>query len=253
MAGVFGNGRKKAICFDLNGTLIDPRAGFLTAVEQCLTEFTARWDGDGWQPREAALAYERAWRTCGHGARRGGQGTPPHSRSLEQRQLSCLATALVGSPLETSEPFVRRLLGHIRQAAPAHSRAYPDVRGALDRLADAYAIAVISNSSRGTVEQAIAAAGLSEWFAHEHLFTPDSRTPKKPNRAMFHNAVQRLGVRPNEALMVGNSWKTDIAGACRAGLDAVWINPGRSGWTKKRVGSCTVVRATRFVDLLDVL
>lgn len=245
MSGVYGGGRKKAICFDLNGTLIDPRAGFLTAVEQCLEEFTARWDGDGWQPRAAALAYERAWRAGG--------GMTPQPRSLERRQLDCLTAALAGSPLETTEPFVRRLLGCIREAAPAQSRAYPDVRGALERLAGSYAFAVISNSSRRTVEQAIAAAGLAEWFAQACIFTPDSRMPRKPNRDMFRSAVRRLGVRPAEAVMVGNSWRTDIAGACRAGLDAVWINPSRSGgWTKKRVGACTVVRATRFTDLLEL-
>lgn len=40
----------------------------------------------------------------------------------------------------------------------------------------------------------------------------------KPNRGMFDQALQRLGVQPHEALMVGDRYDTDIQGAVPLGL-----------------------------------
>ena len=34
-----------------------------------------------------------------------------------------------------------------------------------------------------------------------------------------------MKVKPEEAVMVGDSWKQDIEGAIKCGIDAVWINP----------------------------
>jgi HAD superfamily hydrolase (TIGR01549 family) len=44
----------------------------------------------------------------------------------------------------------------------------------------------------------------------------------KPHRALFDHALDQLGVRPHDALMVGNSLAEDIAGAQRIGMLAAW-------------------------------
>jgi putative hydrolase of the HAD superfamily len=45
----------------------------------------------------------------------------------------------------------------------------------------------------------------------------------KPEPEIFHHLLERLGVRPGEALMVGNSLARDIAGGRRAGLKTCWL------------------------------
>ncbi|MFQ5380955.1 MAG: HAD family hydrolase, partial [Dehalococcoidia bacterium] len=40
---------------------------------------------------------------------------------------------------------------------------------------------------------------------------------------IFHHALDALGVRTNEALMVGNSLLEDIAGAQKLGIAAAWL------------------------------
>jgi putative hydrolase of the HAD superfamily len=47
----------------------------------------------------------------------------------------------------------------------------------------------------------------------------------KPDPRIFHIALDRLGVTAPQAVMVGDSWATDITGAARAGIRAVWFNP----------------------------
>jgi len=46
----------------------------------------------------------------------------------------------------------------------------------------------------------------------------------KPDPAIFGIALVRLGVTAGEAVMVGDSWASDIVGAAAAGLRAVWLN-----------------------------
>jgi 4-nitrophenyl phosphatase len=47
----------------------------------------------------------------------------------------------------------------------------------------------------------------------------------KPSPPLFHAAVERLGCRPAEAAMVGDSYFSDMAGGIAAGMFTVWLNP----------------------------
>jgi hypothetical protein len=47
----------------------------------------------------------------------------------------------------------------------------------------------------------------------------------KPSRAMYHQAIEHFNVRPSEAIMIGDQLFTDILGANRSGIEAVWLQP----------------------------
>ena len=49
----------------------------------------------------------------------------------------------------------------------------------------------------------------------------------KPAREIFDAALREIGAGPEDAVMLGDSWSADIAGARGAGLRAVWFNPRR--------------------------
>ena len=50
----------------------------------------------------------------------------------------------------------------------------------------------------------------------------------KPNRGMYDQAIRRLGVRANEAMMVGDRYDTDISGAQTVGLVTAGVLTGVS-------------------------
>ncbi len=50
----------------------------------------------------------------------------------------------------------------------------------------------------------------------------------KPDPAVFALVLDKLGVAPDRAVMVGDSWERDIVGGTRAGMHAVWISGGRT-------------------------
>ena len=47
----------------------------------------------------------------------------------------------------------------------------------------------------------------------------------KPNPEIFHYALKQFDLRPEEALVIGDSPSSDIRGANNAGIDACWYNP----------------------------
>ena len=120
-------------------------------------------------------------------------------------------------------------------ALAAWRRAYDPPRGlwtalepgAPEALALARAsglrVAVISNSN-GTVAAILAALGL----ARDLDFVIDSSEVgvEKPDPRIFALALDRAGVRADEAAYVGDLYSVDVLGARAAGLQAVLMDPG---------------------------
>jgi 4-nitrophenyl phosphatase len=51
----------------------------------------------------------------------------------------------------------------------------------------------------------------------------------KPDRPLFELAIERMGCRPAEAAMVGDSLETDVAGGRAAGMFTIWLDPDGHG------------------------
>jgi HAD superfamily hydrolase (TIGR01450 family) len=50
----------------------------------------------------------------------------------------------------------------------------------------------------------------------------------KPHRPIFEIALERMGCRPGEAAMVGDSLETDVAGGHGVGMFTIWLEPERN-------------------------
>jgi putative hydrolase of the HAD superfamily len=104
------------------------------------------------------------------------------------------------------------------------SRPLPGVVPALESLrAAGLRMAVVSNSE-GTL-----AALLDRMDFTRHFDTVvDSWVlgVTKPSPEIFQAALDRLGARAEEAIMVGDSFKADVLGAQAAGIRAALIDPG---------------------------
>lgn len=57
------------------------------------------------------------------------------------------------------------------------------------------------------------------------LDVPIAEGKFKPSPSMYRNAVERAGVRLEEAVMIGDQLFTDVLGANRAGIASIWIRP----------------------------
>lgn len=91
----------------------------------------------------------------------------------------------------------------------------------------------MSDGRPDRVAAALAAIGLLETIGRDAIVTPADVGFRKPDLRLFAAACRAAGVPPDRAVMVGDSWARDIAGALRAGLHAVWYRP--SGRRARRV------------------
>jgi len=90
-------------------------------------------------------------------------------------------------------------------------------------------LGIVSNSD-GRVEQALAAAGLLDYF--DVVIDSSLVGIEKPDPGIFLAALDALGVAPEEALYVGDLYEVDVLGARAAGMEAVLLSscgsqPGR--------------------------
>ncbi|HRK21102.1 MAG TPA: YqeG family HAD IIIA-type phosphatase [Fimbriimonadaceae bacterium] len=74
----------------------------------------------------------------------------------------------------------------------------------------------------------------------------------KPSPSMYRQALKQFSVSPQEAVMIGDQLFTDILGANRSGIEAIWVRPmtGRDfvGTKLSRLGE-RIVRPTLYKSL----
>jgi len=81
---------------------------------------------------------------------------------------------------------------------------------------------ILSNIDRSDLIAAIRSCGLE--LEGDRLITSEDVRSYKPRQEMFAEALRRSGLRPHEALHVGDSLANDVGGARMAGIPVVWIN-----------------------------
>jgi len=103
------------------------------------------------------------------------------------------------------------------------SATYPWVGLALERLCRAGLRASVISNADGRVAQQLEHVGFGRYV--EQIF--DSRIVgyEKPDVRLFQHALQKLGLRPEECLFVGDVYYIDVLGANRAGIAAVHLDP----------------------------
>jgi putative hydrolase of the HAD superfamily len=122
--------------------------------------------------------------------------------------------------------------------------------GAAEALALARAAgrrtAVISNSN-GTVAEILAALGLAGRL--DFVIDSSEVGVEKPDPRIFRLALDRAGVRADEAAYVGDLYSVDVLGARAAGLQAVLMDPGACWPPRDCPTAATALAAVRL--LLD--
>jgi putative hydrolase of the HAD superfamily len=76
---------------------------------------------------------------------------------------------------------------------------------------------------------------------------------RKPDPAIYHLSCERLGVKPNDCLFVGDGANDELAGAARVGMHAVCIvPPGREEplWTDARGWEPTIRELPEVLELV---
>lgn len=95
---------------------------------------------------------------------------------------------------------------------------FPDARAVLERLANKYRLAVLTNGNAD-----IARIGLDHLF--DTVLSAESTGRAKPDPEMFVRALRAHRVRAGQAVHIGDHPEQDVQAARAHGLAAIWANP----------------------------
>ena len=201
----------RACVFDAGGTLVHPDWPRLAAL------------AEGFAGRE--LSEDEMRRAFGEMLKCVNEPTPG-GRVINQTGRHWTFRAMYGG-LGLEESACEALVGRI-DAAHAERHIWcgvdPEAAGVIDELkAQGLLVAVVSNTEDGRARDSLEAAGLAERF--DVIIDSHLVGCKKPDPAIFRLALGRLGVEPEEAAFVGDSYAHDALAARAAGMRAVLLDP----------------------------
>ena len=192
-----------AILFDLDCTLTDRPA----SVRRFATAFVATY-GDALNGPPAVhpgLVVDTI--------------TAADANGYAPRPAVCAALA-ERLPWRSSPPT--DLLAFWRATFPDCAVAAADAEPTLHALRSlGLCLGLVTNGAADTQRRKLRAIGLADAFDAVVISAEVNR--RKPDAAIFHLAVARLGTSPDRAWFVGDHPVIDVDGARRAGLTAVWL------------------------------
>lgn len=185
----------KACIFDLDGTLADTLESIARAVNRGLEHF-----GYEGRPAEEYNYYA-------------GDGL----NTAWQRALN-RAGDVRGECLEEGIPLVRRYLA---QEPLYRVKPYPGIEAALEKMKSlSIAMAVLSNKPHRQAVQVVESLFGTGYF--DYIQGQTEEIPPKPNPAGICRVLEKLDVRPENCLYVGDT-NTDMLTGVEAGLYTVGV------------------------------
>ncbi len=256
----------RAILFDLDDTLMAQDASDDAALLATGESARAR---RGLDPHALAAALRGASRELWHAA-----PTYPYAHRIGISHTEGLWARFAGddpglaalrawAPTYRREAWSRALLEQniddvtlaeeLAETFAAQRRArhivFPDAEPALRDLRDGYRLALVTNGAPDLQREKLRGSRLGGLF--EAVIVSGEVGVGKPDPRVFALALEQLGVRPDEAVMVGDNPARDTVGAQRAGIKAVLIE--RPGLSRDLTGITPDARITTLDQLRTVL
>lgn len=183
----------KLIIFDLDGTLVDTSGDITNALNYALKPYGLR-----------DLTVEDTIKMVGEGI----------TRLIEK--------ILENERIQMRDTVIKRFLDYYSEHLVDFSTLYPHVRETLEKLND-YKKAVISNKREYLSTRLLDKLDLLKYF--DLVVGSDTTSERKPSAIPVIYVFTKLGVNPDESIIVGDS-NYDIEAGKKAGLKTVAVTYG---------------------------
>jgi putative hydrolase of the HAD superfamily len=117
-----------------------------------------------------------------------------------------------------AEEFAHFHYGHYRRLR----RPVPGALALLQALKPDYRIGIVTNNRTAEQVDKLAFLGLTPLV--NALITSEDVGVPKPDPRIFQVALQQLGARAADTVLVGDNWAADVLGARAAGIRPLWLN-----------------------------
>lgn len=101
-------------------------------------------------------------------------------------------------------------------------KPFADAIDVIEQVKEQYPIAIATNGSPAVQRFKLRESGLADYF--DVVVASGDVGFGKPRAEPFNAALEQLNVHPENAVMIGNSWGSDIKGASNLGMPSIWFN-----------------------------
>ncbi len=217
-----------ALVFDAYGTLFDVHS--VTRLAETLFPGKGAPLSQAWRTKQLEYTWLRSLMR--------------NYEDFNRVTASSLEWALESLGLEADEAAKRSLMGEYRRLA-----LFPEVPAALDALAAARPLAILSNGHPDMLQAVVDHNGLAGRFRGGVLSVHPARV-FKPDPEVYRLAEERFGLpRTVMGFVSSNGW--DAAGAKAFGFRAFWVN--RAGAPVERLGVRPDAVVSNLSELVDAL
>lgn len=195
----------KAVIFDLDNTLLDfisMKESAVSSAVHAMIEAGLDLDEKSSYERIITLYQETGW---------------------ENQQIFDIF--LKEKTGEVDNKYLAAAIVSYRRAREATLRLYPDVQRTLNVLAKmGLKLAVVSDAPSREAWMRIYYLNLHHVF--DFVLTFDDVGERKPSPKGFEMALEKLGIKTDEALMIGDWPERDVAGASKLGIKTIYAKYG---------------------------
>lgn len=101
-----------------------------------------------------------------------------------------------------------------------HPQTFADVQEVLQQLRKKYKIGLLTNADNYLLYYSLK----EQHLEFDFVVSSEDAKANKPDQKIFLHAINKLKVKPENILMVGDSLFEDIYGAANCGFQTVWLN-----------------------------
>lgn len=211
----------KALFLDMDETLCDTSAANERAAQLMAEALAARYgedlDAEG-IARDYVRCIYRKWSDAEHA-----RYMPIIERQSEAAfRMQLILDLLAGQGVtDVSQADARTLQSKFDSDRLAAFHFYPGIADFLLEARKLFTLVVITNGPEFSQIPKLEAVNLAAYV--DHIIIGGQEPEQKPARSIFDKALKLANCEAHEAVHVGDSLATDIAGAHGSGITSVWI------------------------------
>lgn len=200
------------IFFDLDHTIWDFETNSKSTISELFDEFNLHSMGIGLE--EYIPVYLRCNEYCWDQYRKNLM-----NKDLLRHQRFYLSFKEFGNP---DRQLAKKVGKRYVEVSPHKTALMPGSVEILDYLHPKYPLSIITNGFEEIQFLKLKNSGIEKYFTR--IITSEKVGKRKPEPRIFEYALQQTNCLAQHALMIGDDLNTDVRGAIRSGLPAIWYN-----------------------------
>ncbi|MEI6045432.1 MAG: HAD-IA family hydrolase [Chloroflexota bacterium] len=230
------------VFFDMGSTLVDLNPSWKTIYHQIFQKA-----GYDLPFGEVEQAIDYSWGIVSNEDHTANYETTLEASRAWQREVEKRVMERLGLPPRVHDEIFWKIIEAFED--PATYPLYPETRSVLERLkAEGYRLGIISNWG-WHLPELCNSLGLTQYF--EVILTSARVGCPKPQPRIFETALSQIKAEPHQAFHIGDTFKSDIEGAWKVNMAALWLDRRNEQLHFEKKGPLTPLQRSIRIESLN--